>query len=339
LLTAAAAATLSAPFVKRANAASRVIYVNSWGGIWTRVEEEAFAKPFTKETGIEVKFVTPVSYAKMKAQVQSGNYEWDMTSLGGGEWMRAYYEGLVEPLDRAIIDPSKLYPNAITADALDFCSLGNVLCYRTDKYPDGGPKNWADYWDVQKFPGPRAMSTQATRVLAYALLADGVPRDKLYPMDVDRAFRKLDQIKPHVKVWWTQGSQAEQLLRDGEVYMNVLWSSRPNELRKQGTPVSVVWDGALVVENYYGVVKGAPNKALAWEFIKFIADAKQLAEWSRQTLYGPGNPDSYKLLTPDVLEALPGSDAHSKLIVKADAEWEGKNASKITERFTAWLAA
>ncbi|HTK00980.1 MAG TPA: ABC transporter substrate-binding protein [Bordetella sp.] len=338
LLTAAAAATLSAPFV-RANAASKVLYINSWGGVWTRVEEEAFAKPFTKETGIEVRFVTPVSYAKMKAQVESGNYEWDVTALGAAEWMRAYYEGLVEPLDRTVVDPSKLYPNAIVADGLDFTSLGNVLCYREDKYPNGGPKNWADYWDVQKFPGPRAMSTQATRVLAYALLADGVPHDKIYPLDVDRAFRKLDQIKPHVKVWWTQGSQAEQLLRDGEVYMNVLWSSRPNEVRKSGVPIGVVWDGALVVENYYGVIKGSPNKAFGWEFIKFVADAKRQADWAKGTLYGPANPDAYKLLPPDVLDALPGSESHAKLIVRNDAEWEGKNAASITERFTAWLAA
>ena len=80
-------------------------------------------------------------------------------------------------------------------------SLGTNLVYRKDKFPNGGPQSWADFWDVKKFPGSRCFYDRSFSCLAFALLADGVPADKLYPMDVDRAFRKMSEIKPHIKVW------------------------------------------------------------------------------------------------------------------------------------------
>jgi putative spermidine/putrescine transport system substrate-binding protein len=57
-----------------------------------------------------------------------------------------------------------------------------------------------------------------------------VPPDKLYPMDIEPAFKKLDQIKPHIKVWWTQGNQSQQLIRDGEIDMMSIWNARASEL-------------------------------------------------------------------------------------------------------------
>src|SRR5215813_6795383 len=78
-------------------------------------------------------------------------------------------------------------------------SLGTNLVYRKDKFPNGGPQSWADFWDVKKFPGSRCLYDRSFSCLAFALLADGVPTDKLYPMDVDRAFRKMSELKPHIE--------------------------------------------------------------------------------------------------------------------------------------------
>ena len=210
----------------RTIAQTRTIYVNTWGGSWTAAEEAAFFKPFTVETGIHVKTAAPVSYAKLKAQVQSGSYEWDITSITQADLLRAEREGLVEPVDWTVVKKEKLYPNAVYASGLGYCALGTNLVYRKDKFPQGGPKSWADFWDVKKFPGNRSMLNNSVRAVQFALVADGVPVDKVFPLDVDRAFRKLDQIKAHVKVWWTQGNQSQQLLRDGEVDMIVMWNAR-----------------------------------------------------------------------------------------------------------------
>src|SRR5215208_2142656 len=193
--TAAAAPGL----LRSAAAQSRTLYVNTWGGSWTAAEEAAFFKPFTEATGIRVQTVAPVSYAKLKAQVQSGRYEWDVTAISQSDWLRAEREGLVEPIDWTVVQKDNLFPDAVFANGISYCALGTNLCYRKDKFPNGGPQSWADFWDVKKFSGTRSLYNNAPRSLAFALLADGVPPDKLYPMDIDRAFKKLDQIKPHIK--------------------------------------------------------------------------------------------------------------------------------------------
>ena len=123
-------------------------------------------------------------------------------------------------------------------------SLGTNLVYRKDRFPNGGPQNWADFWDVKRFPGPRCLFDRSFTCLAFALLADGVPIDKLYPMDVDRAFRKMNEIKPHIKVWWREGAQSQQLIRDGEVVMIGMWSARAIDLIEDKVPLEIVWNGA-----------------------------------------------------------------------------------------------
>src|SRR5204863_314594 len=233
-VTAAAAGPLIV--TDRTLAQTRTIFVNTWGGSWTAAEEAAFFKPFTEATGIRVRTVAPVSYAKLKAQVQSGSYEWDVTAITQADLLRADREGLVEPIDWSIVKKDKLFPNAVYANGLAYCALGTNLAYRRDKFPQGGPKTWADFWDVKKFPGNRSMLNNAIRAAQFALVADGVAPDKVFPLDVDRAFKKLDQIKPHIKVWWTQGNQSQQLLRDGEVDMMVMWNARASELAQQPHP-------------------------------------------------------------------------------------------------------
>src|SRR5262245_4750784 len=195
---AAATAAPAGPLIvtDRSIAQTRTIYVNTWGGSWTAAEEAAFFKPFTDQTGIRVKTVAPVSYAKLKAQVQSGNYEWDITAITQAELLRAEREGLVEPVDWTVVKKDKLFPNAVYANGLAYCALGTNLAYRKDKFPQGGPKSWAEFWDVKKFPGNRSMLNNVVRRVKFALVDDVELVEKVFRMVVDRAFTKLDQMKP-----------------------------------------------------------------------------------------------------------------------------------------------
>src|SRR5215813_4034495 len=238
---AAAAAAALGPLLitERTIAQTRTLYVNSWGGSFTAAQDAAYFKPFTASTGIHIRTVTPVSYAKIKAQVQAGRYEFDMTSINSMQWLRASREGLAEPIDWTIFKKDALPPEAIVANGHGVASniQGTNLCYRRDKFPNGGPKSWVDFWDVERFPGARGLCiNDSPRTLIFALLADGVPADRLYPLDVDRAFKKLDQIKPHIKVWWREGNQSQQLIRDGELDMMSIWNGRATELKEAGVP-------------------------------------------------------------------------------------------------------
>ena len=210
-----------------------------------------------------VQTVAPVSYAKLKAQVQSGRSRMDVTEINQSEWLRAEREGLIEPIDWTVVQKDKLFPDAVFfANGISYCALGTNLCYRKDKFPNGGPQSSVDFWDVRKFPGARSLYNSAPRSLAFALLADGVPPDKLYPMDIDRGFRKLDQIKPHIKVWWTQGNQSQQLIRNGEIDAIAIWNARASELAAQGLPSSSCGTRAQPSITMWGVAERAPNRKL-----------------------------------------------------------------------------
>lgn len=96
---------------------------------------------------------------------------------------------------------------------------------------DKAPSGWDDFWDVEAFPGPRGLPDTGDRdwwVPVVALLADGVAPDDLFPLDLDRAYAKLDEIKPHIDVWWKSGNQLQQIMDTAKTATgySVLFSSR-----------------------------------------------------------------------------------------------------------------
>jgi len=170
---AAATVTLGPLLItERTIAQMRTLYVNSWGGSFTAAQDAAYFKPFTAATGIQIRTVTPVSYAKIKAQVQASRYEFDMTSINSMQWLRASREGLAEPIDWTIFKKDTLPPDAIVANGHGVASniQGTNLCYRSDKFPADGPKSWADFWDVKRFPGARGLCiNDSPRTLIFCL--------------------------------------------------------------------------------------------------------------------------------------------------------------------------
>ena len=321
-----------------ARAQKRVVYVNTWGGRWTKEEDQAIFKPFTAATDIEVIPVTPVSIAKLRAQVQTGNYEWDVSNMNPIEVRQAELEGLVEPLDFTQIDRSKIAPGAVFGNSLEMLVISTNLVFRKDKFPNGGPQSWADFWDVARFPGPRGLYNRSFTNVAIALLADGVAPDALYPLDLDRAFRKLDQIKKHVTVWWTQGGQSEQIIRDGEIVMGSMWNARAQSLIDVGAPVKMVWNQAEHLSTNRFVAKGTPRAKDAMRFIEFAVQAKPLAEFCDALTYGPLNPQSLSFLSPERAKVMPTWPEHARVGFRHDPAWLAPNLTPLTERYNRWLA-
>tara|TARA_R110000868_G_scaffold61059_2_gene185673 strand:+ start:12308 stop:13384 length:1077 start_codon:yes stop_codon:yes gene_type:complete len=337
--TAAVAGLIAAPnIIRPAWAKGETLYINTWGGVWTKSATEAFIAPFSKETGIEVKTLSPVSFAKLKAQVRTGKYEWDATTQGIPDCARALRENLLEPVGK-VVDPAKLSPGAINYNGIKSHALGTALTYRKDKFPNGGPQSWADFWDVEKFPGNRSMYNNASRVLPAALQADGVPRDKLYPLDLDRAFRKLDEIKPHIKVWWKQGSQSEQLLRDGEVDMIQMWNGRAANVQSQGVDAEIVWNGAEILMVNWIVVRGTPRADLAWRYIQSAHQAERQATFASLMKYGPANPKAFEYIDEKLAKTLPTYPDNAKVAYTPDPDWTGANMGEMVKRFNRWLAS
>ena len=171
---------------------------------------------FTQQTGIQVVQDGPTDYGKLQAMVQSGNVQWDVVDVEADFALRAAQQGLLEPLDFKTIDRSKIDPRFVNDHAVGSFFFSFVLGYNQGKLGSKQPQDWSALFDTATYPGKRALyKWPSPGVLELALLADGVPKDKLYPLDLDRAFKKLDTIKKDI-VWWGGGAQSQQLLASGD---------------------------------------------------------------------------------------------------------------------------
>lgn len=336
-IAAGTGAALAAPYVRRARA-DETLFINTWGGSWEDSARRNIFDPFTAETGIPIQTVSPVSVAKLAAQVQSGSYEFDVTTLGAGDLLRANEADLIEPITPESAAGLGLWDGAVFQNAVASHAFATMIAYRKDKFPNGGPTNWAEFWDVEKFPGTRSLQRYAARILPIALAADGVPTDQLYPLDLDRAFAALDRIKEHVRVWWTQGPQAGQLIRDGEVDLIGIWNQTAGDVIDAGQPLELVWNQAQIERAYWVVAKGTPRAENAWKYIKFATSPKILAAFCKEASYGPLNPAAFELISPDDARLMPTSPEHKPLTFEQDILNLGTNVETMTRRFDRWLS-
>lgn len=336
---AAMAAALSAPYVSRAQAQEKMLYINTWGGPWEAAAKESLFDPFTKETGIQIRTVSPVSFAKLAAQARTGIYEFDVTTLGVAELGRASQANLIEKVDSKILDPANLWPGAVTMNSVASHAFANLIAYRKDKFPNGGPQSWADFWDVAKFPGPRSLQNYPARVLAFALLADGVAPEKLFPYDLDRAFKSLDRIKPHVRVWWNQGPQSQQLIRDGEVDAIGIWNTNARVLADQKIPIEIVWNGAVLDIAVWVVARGTPRAQNAWKFLEFAVQGPNIAKFALKNNYGPMNPKAFEHLAESDAKQMPTWPENFKRSIVLNPELLLPQLDTMSKRFERWLAS
>lgn len=321
-------------------AAQDKLSVMTYGGVFTDTERAAYYDPFTKATGIEVVPVAPPSLAKWKAAVTLKTYDVDVSQLAENDYFQALNQGLLEPLDYSFIDKSIGPSSMFEEHGIQAQTIAIQIAYNTNKFPNGGPKSWADFWDVKKFPGDRALWNSPVGNIEFALLADGMPRDMIYPLDeakVDRALKKIAEIKPHIKIWWEQGGQSQQILNDGEVDLMGIWSPRANDLINHGAPVGQVWNEALIVVGRWAIPKGSPRKEAAMKFIASSIDPAKQAVFFKGPNFGSMNPAMLKHLSPAEAAGMPSSPEHLAQGLRLDGKWWGDNIGWVLPKWQAAL--
>lgn len=329
------AALLPLPFIARRAYASETLYINTWGGEWQKAANENFFQPFTEATGIKIETVSPVSIAKLAAQAKSGVYEFDITTLSGPQQVQVDVEGIVEPVDEAFMTTSESPEGYVFRNGIASHAFASVLTYNKEKLPTR-PKGWVDFWDTEKFPGPRTFSKYPFEHILISLMGDGVPISELYPLDIERAYKSMDRLKPDVPVYWSAGSHAQQLLRDGEVAAAQMWHSTAVALMKEYPQFDISWEQQIIESAYWTVSKGTPRAAQAWEFIKFATAPERLAGFCQQAKYGPLNPRSFEYVGADAAKFMPTNPDLVKLGMYEDAEAIGPLVVDLTRRFEAW---
>jgi len=334
---------LGAPWVwRKASAQGKRIVIRDPGGPFTVAFAEAFYKPFQAATGIEAVGVASAHEptSQIKSMVDTKTYTWDMALLSQaaadqlvkeGEYIQKI--GLDSHPDVAEIRPEFRTPYNYGNDVYTA-----LLAYRTDAFKGRKvPVTWKDLWDVKGVPGRRSIRKHPFDTIEEALLADGVTKDKLYPCDIDRAFRSLDKIKKDVAVWWTAGAQTSQMLKTGEVDMIPTWNARAQAAIDDGAPATVSWEQGLWAVEGWSILRGTPNAELCREFIKFAVNPQRQAAFTPHLSYGPTNPSAYKYVDQKRALLLPTHPENYAKAIKVDYEYWGSNKDKITERFNAWL--
>ncbi|WP_321916326.1 MULTISPECIES: ABC transporter substrate-binding protein [unclassified Paraburkholderia] len=338
----AAGATLlssavAAPMIitsRKAAAASNLTVV-SWGGNYHQGVDEALAKPFEKEFGVHVTLVDTPDLARVKAQVMTNNVQWDVFDAVGPMAMTGAKNGYWEPLDPALFDRSDLIA-PMTKFAVPFYGFTGGICWDNSKHPAGKhPETFADYFDVKKFPGQRTLRNRASETLEIALLADGVPPEKIYPLDVDRAFRVLDRIKPSIGKWVDQTPQTVSLVETGQVDYSYTYSTRVKAAQEAGKPIDFSFKQTLTGLEYLVVLKNAPNKANAMKFVQFAMRPDRQAALMDYLGNTPASKKALPLVKPDVRKWL--SDPNNKMNLISNDVWWTDHYDELTLRFKEWV--
>ena len=332
--------------------------VVSYGGSYARACDKGYHERFEAETGININLEDYTGgLAQVRAQVEMGNVFWDVVDLNMPDLVRGCDEGLLVPID---ID--ELPPGADGTPAADDFVEGTVsecgvtkiffsrmIAYNDERIGDVKPTSVADFFDLEKFPGRRGMKRSPEANLEFALMADGVPKEKVYATldteeGVRRAFRKLDTIKEHI-VWWETAAYPPQMLADGEVMMTTAANGRIfNAQVREGQPFVILWDSQILNSSGYGIVEGTRNLEAARRFVDFASTARSMAGLARYIAYSPTRRSAMPLISThvetgvDMKPHMPTAPDNVAGALHNDWEWWSDNGEEMNERFSTWLA-
>ena len=323
---------------------ARDLTVVSWGGNYQDAQRKIYFEPFAKKAGKQVLEESwDGGVGVLAAKVKAGTPNWDVVQVESEELALGCADGFYEKIDWSKLGgKDKFLPTAV-----DDCGVGAIvwstaLSYDANRLKEA-PQSWADFWDVNKFPGKRGLRRGPKYALEFALMADGVPPAEVYqvlgtPEGVDRAFKKLDELKPHI-VWWESGAQPLQFLASGEVVMTSAYNGRISGINKtEGKNFKVVWPGSVYAIDSWVILKDSPNKDQAMEFIAFASQPENQVKLPEYIAYGLPQKGAAAQVPAELKKDLPTAEENLANAVALDADFWIDNIEELNKRFNAWLA-
>ena len=226
-----------------------------------------------------------------------------------------------------------------------------VPFYQEGTFKDAQPTTIADFFNVKKFPGKRGIHTWPNALIEMALLADGVAIKDVYKVmstdeGIDRAFKMLDKIKDHA-VFWSSGAKPLELVQSGEVAMSLAYNGRIGAaVLSEGAKFVTVWDGQVLEEEWLVMMKGAPNKEAAMDFLVHASSTASQAEQAKYINYGPMRASAFEIMKKgepwfhngkNIMEHMPNRPEVMARSVVASPEWWADYGDSVGERYTAWM--
>ncbi|TAL85493.1 MAG: ABC transporter substrate-binding protein [Candidimonas sp.] len=342
---AGAVAAIAAPstfWTRAVLAADQKIYVRTPGGVFDDMKREAVYNPFRKETGIEVVPVAATS-GKLIAMMESGQSELDLIDTGDNVLIELEKKNYLMPINYShfkYTNPDNLDPDIKRKYHVGSFVYAMALGFNTKSIPAGSePKSWVEFWDIKKFPQRRTMPGMGSGTvdLEFALIADGVPMNKLYPLDIDRAFKALSRIRSTIPKFWDTGALSTSMLIDNEVSMGTMWSTRLSVAIDQGAPIGIQWNQNAKLVQAYGIPANARNPAGAEKFIDYSCSAKVQARWLSKYKAIPVNTKAYKATARALIDPktnTPWTQSEGFLL---DVNWWADNRVKVSDYWSKWI--
>lgn len=314
----------------------RQIVFASWGGGYQDSQQRAFCDPFAQRTGAEVIQDGPIDPARLRLMVTQGAPVWNVVDVTASFLQRGMAEGLFEPIDTSIVDSSGVDPAFVTEYGIGSVVYSNAICYSKDAFTEETrPRSYADFFDVENFPGRRTIADRPTTNIEMALLADGVTPEELYPLDLDRAFAKLTEIREHT-IFWTTNAQAQQLMADGEAQMGQLTHGRIYDLVKRGANVGIEWNQHLMTGDFLVVLKGSSNVDVSMHLINESIRPEAQRAVALDLAYAPVVAAALEGIPDDILEWMPTAPGILEQAVYLNEESRGALTEEMERRWIQW---
>lgn len=271
--------------------------------------------------------------------VEAGNMEVDVWDVDCDFVPRGEAQGLFEKVDFDVVSKDGLVADFVTEYSVPAEIVTLCISWNTDKISnDNHPTTWAEFFDTDSFPGLRTLYTNPMSMFEAVLLADGVSKDEMYPLDVDRVFDYLDAHKEDIITFWSSGAQSVELVAGGDAALGSVWGGRVIAAQNDGQTIEKEINEAILTGDAWVIGKGSKNVEMAQDFLAFATSPEVVKNYAvKYPGNAPANTKAYDLMTDEEISALASSPELAETQLYIDVDWWFENYDSVYERFQEWL--
>ena len=281
--------------------------------VWEGYADPSFLRPFEESHHCKVVAAYMGSSDELVAKLRGGSASnYDVISPSSDVATSIVRAGLAVELDLSKI-PTYNQLSARLRDSplvkadgktygVPFVWGPNPLLYDTTAFAQA-PDSWSILW-APKYRGKISLWDELSSVYlaAQVLGYDKPDPNQLYNLSdaqLEAVKKKLIELKPNVRKYWSTGGELTNLFQNHEVIAAMGWPLTTNELRKINFPIgeTIPRENTTGWIDHLMITAASPRKELAQQFLEYMVEAQTQKLVTDVTHYTPANPDTSQLLT------------------------------------------
>jgi putative spermidine/putrescine transport system substrate-binding protein len=315
----------------------RQLVMVNWGGLANEGFGRSYGDPFAAANPgwRVVQDSTGPSTGRIRSMVESGRVTWDLCDSSA---MSAFLLGgmnLLNRIDYSVVNRADVIgPTFALEYGVAPYSFSSVLIYDSSKFPNGGPTSWADFWDLQKFPGTRLLRRDAVASLDAAQMSLGKDPAKLYPLDVRACLARVRELRRNL-IFWNGGAESEQFIRTGEAVMGQIWHTRAKVLEQESNGrFKFIWNQGLLQPGIFVSPRGNPGGEMVQKLVaSMVSNAEGQVQLLKFLGNGPTNPRAAAMAPAELRRFNPTDPDNERQQVPQDGAWWAQNYTRVNADF------